>query len=274
MACSNSNILFAIIIIIILGLIIYYLNKNNNQIDHFDTSNMTNAVNSIKANVSNAIRADNQVLTPRNGSVASPRQSILKNGAGAVSGNTVARAPRTRQQNQIARYPHTSDCDEVFDRRSSQFSDSHDSNFFSPSDPMASDHAPFVGYGRKRQLNFDKTEFPFSDSDECDERNFTFKKKQFTKRTPEDIADLFDVDQMLPQENEDWFDTLHLQDAKRIKGTHFIHPKVHMGVNTISGSMRNGTHDIRGDVPNPQIKVSIWGQSTINPDTNSKGLCN
>ena len=47
-----------------------------------------------------------------------------------------------------------------------------------------------------------------------------------------------------------------------------------MGANTISGSLRNGTHDIRGDIVNPKIPVSPWGNSTIEPDTNIKGICN
>ncbi len=43
------------------------------------------------------------------------------------------------------------------------------------------------------------------------------------------------------------FDVEPLMGTKKIKGTHLIHPKVHMGVNTIQNSLKNGTHDIRGD---------------------------
>lgn len=151
-------------------------------------------------------------------------------------------------------------------------------NTYSPSDPMTrNDFGPFTGYGKKRQLNFKNTEYPYSDgndTDEDDEKVFTYKKKTFTKRTPEDIKDLFNVNKMLPQETEDWFDTVPLQHTKKINGTQLIDPKLHMGVNTIGSSLRNGTHDIRGDIPNPKITVSPWGNSTIEPDTNIKGLCN
>lgn len=154
-------------------------------------------------------------------------------------------------------------------------------DMYSPSDPMMrNDFGPFTGYGKKRQLDFRNTEYPYSDDSddsdmrEDDEKVFTYKKKTFTKRTPEDIKDLFDVNKMLPQETEDWFDTVPLQHTKKIKGTQLIHPKVHMGVNTTGSSLRNGTHDIRGDIPNPKITVSPWGNSTIEPDTNIKGLCN
>lgn len=104
--------------------------------------------------------------------------------------------------------------------------------------------------------------------------DFVYKKQKFTRRTPEDIKDQFDVDKMLPQEVEEgWFDTEPLATAKKIKGPHMIHPKEHMGINTISSSFRNATHDIRGDIPNPTNPVSPWGNSTIKPDYKLRGLC-
>lgn len=111
--------------------------------------------------------------------------------------------------------------------------------------------------------------------EEDDKRDFIYKKKKFTKRTPEDIKDLFDVDKMLPQEIEDdWFDTSPLMTAKKIKGSNLINPKKNIGINTVQSSLRNATHDIRGDIPNPKINISPWNNSTIDPDTNIKGLCN
>lgn len=173
---------------------------------------------------------------------------------------------------------------------------------FSPADPMSETHAPFDNYGRKRQLNMRKMEEPYS-SDvydhrqpsymekrmikkspldreqddryvENDPRDFTYKKNKFTQRTQQDIDDLFDVDKMLPQERKDWFDVTPLESTKKIKGTHLIHPKTHMGVNTVANSLRNATHDIRGDIVNPKLNTGPWNQSTIEPDTNIKGICN
>jgi hypothetical protein len=183
---------------------------------------------------------------------------------------------------------------------------------FSASDPMSETHGTFTNYGHKRQLNMRKMEQPYADdlyddqdysykphrvrnkkgkvdlnlnsdsepdyfaerSNSNDSRDFTHKKRQFTKRTPDDIADQFDIASMLPQEDEkDWFDTMHSLTAKKIQGTHLLHPKVHMGVNTVNSSLRNGTHDIRGDIPNPKFFVGLWNNSTIEPDTNIKGIC-
>lgn len=109
----------------------------------------------------------------------------------------------------------------------------------------------------------------------CDKNEFIYKKKKFVKKTPEDLNDLFDINKMLPNEIEDdWFDTAPLMSTKQINSTQLIHPKVHMGTNTVQSSLRNATHDIRGDIPNPKLNVFLpWNNSTIEHDNNIKGLC-
>jgi hypothetical protein len=145
---------------------------------------------------------------------------------------------------------------------------------FSPKDPMSETHGCFSDYGRKKHLKMKRMEQAYYE-DDYDPRDFSYKKKRFSKRTPEDIRQQFDIDKVLPQEiEEDWFDVEPLLTTKKIKGTHLLHPKVHMGVNTVGSSLRNGTHDLRGDIPNPKINVSPWNNSTIEPDTNLKGICN
>jgi hypothetical protein len=133
----------------------------------------------------------------------------------------------------------------------------------SPSDPSSKGYADFNSHDKR------------TDSDRTSDTHFTYKKNKFVRRTPDDIKDLFDVDKMLPQEIEDdWFDVEPLQSTKKIKGCHLIHPKFHMGVNTVGSSLRNATHDPRGDIPNPKINISPFNNSTIEPDTNIRGFCN
>ncbi len=109
----------------------------------------------------------------------------------------------------------------------------------------------------------------------CDKNEFVYKKKKFVKKTPEDLNDLFDINKMLPNEIEDdWFDTAPLMSTKQINNTQLIHPKVHMGTNTVQSTLKNATHDIRGDIPNPKLNVFLpWNNSTIEHDNNIKGLC-
>ena len=131
---------------------------------------------------------------------------------------------------------------------------------FTGMDPMAGEHGAFGDYPVKRQLNFNKTEQPYSD-DAHDHRDFSYKKKMFTRRTPEDIKAQFDVNKMLPQEyEEDWFDAEPLLSTKKIKGTHLIHPKVHLGVNTIQNSPR--TPPTISEVMSPFLRSEFHPSTT------------
>lgn len=174
---------------------------------------------------------------------------------------------------------------------------------FTASDPMSDSYGSFSNYGKKRQINNSRMDNAFSDdiyeSRDFSERlhrmrgfiddkvhedhasvdgsgssDFTYKKRPFTKSSTEDIKDRMNSQYLLPNEIENgWFDVAPLINTKHITDTHLLHPKVHMGVNTVGSSLRNGTHDIRGDIPNPKLNVSPWNNSTIEPDTNIKGIC-
>ena len=57
-----------------------------------------------------------------------------------------------------------------------------------------------------------------------------------------------------------------------LKGVNFLDAGFHVGVNTVGQSLRNANLQLRSEPPNPQVKVSPWLQSTIEPDTNRKPL--
>lgn len=104
-------------------------------------------------------------------------------------------------------------------------------------------------------------------------KEITYKKKKFTVKSREEIDDLFNVKEMLPkEENKKWFDTVPLQATKNVPGKKFIDPKLHFGVDTVGSSKRNGTHDIRGDIPNPKVEFP-FNNSTIDEDNNIRGFC-
>jgi hypothetical protein len=46
-----------------------------------------------------------------------------------------------------------------------------------------------------------------------------------------------------------------------------------LGYNTQGTSLRNASHDLRAEPANPRKMVSIWSQSTIDPDLNRRPLC-
>lgn len=93
----------------------------------------------------------------------------------------------------------------------------------------------------------------------------------------------FDSADLLPNkdrkvEDEGWdskfganWDESNPQIAK-VEGDAWLNERNFLGVYSVASSLRNATHDLRRDVPNPQMVVSPWNNSTIMPDTNNKGL--
>jgi len=78
----------------------------------------------------------------------------------------------------------------------------------------------------------------------------------------------------LPKEtNSSWFDTdfsqakYNLNDDKLINTERYV-----IGINTVGQSLKNGSHDIRGTIPNPKFTVSPWNNSTYEADFNIKSL--
>ena len=52
----------------------------------------------------------------------------------------------------------------------------------------------------------------------------------------------------------------------------FLNAGYHVGVNTVGQTLRNANLQLRSEPPNPQVKVSPWLQSTIEPDTNRQPM--
>jgi hypothetical protein len=46
----------------------------------------------------------------------------------------------------------------------------------------------------------------------------------------------------------------------------------HIGINTVGQTLRNPSHDLRSEYPNPQVPVSPWMQTTIEPDLNRRPM--
>jgi hypothetical protein len=91
------------------------------------------------------------------------------------------------------------------------------------------------------------------------------------KKANEDPEDLFDPNHLSPQEVKDWFEVY--PQPVDIKNPHLINAIRPVGIDTIKTSRKNANFDIRGTIPNPQIVVSPWNNTTITPDFNLVGLC-
>ena len=52
----------------------------------------------------------------------------------------------------------------------------------------------------------------------------------------------------------------------------FLNAGHHIGINTVGQTLRNANLQLRSEPPNPQVKVSPWGQTTIEPDSNRRAM--
>jgi hypothetical protein len=90
-------------------------------------------------------------------------------------------------------------------------------------------------------------------------------------------ANCYPKDQINPQEllpndpNSKWAQVNPMGQGD-IAGKNYLSAGALIGVNTIGESLRNANYQLRSDPPNPQVKVSIWNQSTIEPDINRRPL--
>jgi hypothetical protein len=57
-----------------------------------------------------------------------------------------------------------------------------------------------------------------------------------------------------------------------LKGKNFLSAGALIGVNTVGQSMRNANLQLRSEPPNPQVPISIFNQSTIQPDVSHRPL--
>jgi hypothetical protein len=79
-------------------------------------------------------------------------------------------------------------------------------------------------------------------------------------------ADLLPLDA-----NSKWAE-LNPQCAGDIQDQNYLTAGYHIGINTVGQSMRNANLQLRYEPPNPQIPVSPWLISTIEPDSRVNGL--
>jgi hypothetical protein len=57
-----------------------------------------------------------------------------------------------------------------------------------------------------------------------------------------------------------------------LKGKNFLSAGALVGVNTVGESLRNANYQLRSEPPNPQVAVSVFNNSTIEPDINRRDL--
>lgn len=89
--------------------------------------------------------------------------------------------------------------------------------------------------------------------------------------------DCFPKDQLTPAEllpgdaNSTWAQ-VNPAGQGSVADQNFLNAGHHVGINTVGQTLRNANLQLRSEPPNPQVKVSPWLQTTIEPDTNRRAL--
>jgi len=79
------------------------------------------------------------------------------------------------------------------------------------------------------------------------------------------------AEELLPQDNfANQFAQTYPTGSGSLKDKNFLQAGHHIGVNTVGQTLRNANLQLRSEPPNPQVTVSPWLQSTIQPDLNRK----
>lgn len=79
-------------------------------------------------------------------------------------------------------------------------------------------------------------------------------------------------EELLPQDNSSTWAQVNPQGSGSLKDKNFLQSGFHSGIDTIGSSLRNSNLQLRSEPPNPQVVVSPWMQTTIQPDTNRRAL--
>lgn len=80
-------------------------------------------------------------------------------------------------------------------------------------------------------------------------------------------------EELLPQDSgANAWSLQNPQGSGSLKDKNFLQAGHNIGINTVGQTLRNANMQLRSDPPNPQVAVSPWQQSTINPDTNRKPM--
>lgn len=81
------------------------------------------------------------------------------------------------------------------------------------------------------------------------------------------VKDRLTANDLLPKnaDNSRWAE-INPSGSGMLGDQNFLTAGYHVGINTIGQSLRNANLQLRSEPPNPQVAVSPWGISTIEPD--------
>ncbi len=76
--------------------------------------------------------------------------------------------------------------------------------------------------------------------------------------------------ELLPKDQNSIWAQQNPMGTGSLKGKNFLSAGALIGVNTVGQSLRNANYQLRSEPPNPQVPVSVFNNSTIEPDVNRR----
>ena len=77
---------------------------------------------------------------------------------------------------------------------------------------------------------------------------------------------------LLPQDANSLYAQVAPSGQGSLQDQNFLTAGFHIGINTVGQTLRNANRQLRSEPPNPQVVVSPWLQTTIEPDLNRRPL--
>jgi hypothetical protein len=78
------------------------------------------------------------------------------------------------------------------------------------------------------------------------------------------------AEQLLPQDTNSTWSQVNPSGEGSLKDRNFLQSGFHIGINTVGQTLRNANLQLRSEPPCPQVKVSPWLTSTIEPDVSRR----
>ena len=79
-------------------------------------------------------------------------------------------------------------------------------------------------------------------------------------------------EELKPQDNSSLWAQVNPSGQGSLADQNFLTSGFHIGINTVGQTLRNANRQLRSEPLNPQVKVSPWQQTTIEPDINRRPL--
>jgi hypothetical protein len=120
----------------------------------------------------------------------------------------------------------------------------------------------------------------FTNQDENNDMDYYSVDKNYEEQRNESNfpKEQLNADDLLPKDNASLWAQSNPEGEGSLKDRNFLQSGYHIGINTVGQTLRNANQQLRSDPPCPQVKVSPWLQTTIEPDLGRKpmeiGGCN